>query len=97
VIAFQVADTEYDSATYTAVVLFEFACMVRHDGNKEGEKKISEKLKIVWDVEKHMGTLISLVKQSGLSVSALNVIVRDWHGTEENANQCQRCHIFLKN
>jgi hypothetical protein len=45
VIAFQVADTEYDSATYTAVVLFEFACMVRHDGNKEGEKKFQKNSK----------------------------------------------------
>jgi hypothetical protein len=52
-------------AAYTAVILFEIVCLIRHDGNKRKEKTISleEKQNILWDFYKHAGIHISLVKQ----------------------------------
>jgi hypothetical protein len=47
-----------------------------------------EELKILWDVEKHMGTRVSLSKQLVISFSTHNTIVKNCNIFEENANQC---------
>jgi hypothetical protein len=41
---------------------------------------LEEKLNIQWDAEKYTGTWIALVKQLGLSVSAMNMIVKNVNG-----------------
>jgi hypothetical protein len=50
---------------------------------------LEEKFKILWDVEKYMGTHVSLSKQLGISVSTLSTIVKNHNMFEENANQCR--------
>jgi hypothetical protein len=57
---------------------------------KERKKKFSleEKLKILWDVEKHVETRVSLSKQLGISVSTFDTIIKNCNIIEENANQC---------
>jgi hypothetical protein len=45
---------------------------------------------ILRDVGKHMRTCISLMKQLGLLVSTLSMIVKNFHVIEENTNQYGR-------
>jgi hypothetical protein len=45
-------------------------------------------LKILWDVEKHVETRVSLSKQLGISVSTFDTIIKNCNIIEENANQC---------
>jgi hypothetical protein len=46
-----------------------------------------ETLNIPHDTDKHVVTHISTIKQPGLSVSALNTIIENYHVTEDNVNQ----------
>jgi hypothetical protein len=55
------------------------------------QKKI--KTQHTMGLDKHMGTNISLVKQLGLSILTLNIIVKICHVPKENANQCGRYQI----
>jgi hypothetical protein len=41
----------------------------------------------VWDIERHIGIHISLVKRLGSSVSVLDTLIKNCHVIEESANQ----------
>jgi hypothetical protein len=49
---------------------------------------LEEKLKILQDVEKHMGTHVYLSKQLGISVPTLNTIIQNCNIIEKSINQC---------
>jgi hypothetical protein len=49
---------------------------------------MQHQLKILQDVEKQVGTHVSLSKQLGILVSTLNTIVKNHNIIEENADQC---------
>jgi hypothetical protein len=61
------------------------------NGNIKGRKTFSleGKLKILQDVEKHVGTRVSLRKQVGILVSTANTIVKNHNIIDETANQCR--------
>jgi hypothetical protein len=46
---------------------------------QRGTMLIQEILNVLWDIDIHVGTHISLVKQLGLSASALNTVVKNCH------------------
>jgi hypothetical protein len=78
------------------IVLFEFACLIRHGATQKERKTISleDKCNVLWDVDKYTRTFISSVKQLRLSVSSVNMMVTNNHVIEADANQCGK--YFLK-
>jgi hypothetical protein len=88
---------ELSLLSFTAVVLFEFACSVRCDDNTERKTISSEKkLSVMWDMTETWGACVSLVKQIKFSVLGLNIVVRNHYIIEENQNQWYKI-IFLRN
>jgi hypothetical protein len=64
---------------------------------KQKERKaifLEGKFSIVLYVD-NMGTHISSLKWLGLSVSAVNMVVRNHHVIEGNANQCGRYQVIF--
>jgi hypothetical protein len=63
----------------------------------EGKKNhfLKEKLNILWDVDKDIGTHISWYKKKILifSINSQNTIVKTCNIIEENANQCQGINL----
>jgi hypothetical protein len=52
---------------------------------------LEEKLKMLWDVEKHVGTLFPyLSKQLGISVSTLSTIIKNHNIIVEDANHASQ-------
>jgi hypothetical protein len=74
-----------ESAACTAIDLFEFVCLIKHD---KGWKPIflEEKHNILQDVDRHLGTNVSLVNHCELLVTTVNMIIKNCHVNEEDAN-----------